>query len=559
MGKKTDRGISSGNGTAGCGQNRLCRIAVWISYRKLAVLAGIGFALSLCPILWLSFYNYATGDDLGYGAAVRRILVSGGSPAEIPGAVAAQIRDSYGSWQGTWSSIALFCLEPSIWGEKAYVVVPWIALLFLLGGTLYLLHLLLVRRMGMRRDVFFLLYFVLAFFTVQYMPYVRGGLFWYTSVAHYVIPYGTALCCIAWSMRWVETGKKRFFFPLVLGMAYLGGAGYPPLALAGAAVFLIAVWALWWEKTAGNRGQKPGIRRVLWLFLPLLLEGIGFIISAKAPGNAVRGGEEFGFSLSAVAMTIRLSVAEGVSGAIGYFLAARPLFLFVLLLVIAVWETYEPKSGENAFRHPVRAAAVCFLLTCVVRMPGIYAGVEVSGGLPDVVFFTFLLMMTIGLSYLICWAKCRRMQRKSGQKEAGHIAERGGSDVMADSFRAEAFAVRIRLPFLAAALVFCLVCGRYLIGNTVDYTCLTFASSGQLADYEAQMQERLALLGDDSVSDVVVPEMNSEQGPFMHMALLRDPDSFTNRVTAEFYGKNSVVAIPREEYEAMRQETDGTK
>ena len=42
--------------------------------------------------------------------------------------------------------------------------------------------------------------------------------------------------------------------------------------------------------------------------------------------------------------------------------------------------------------------------------------------------------------------------------------------------------------------------------------------------------------------------MNDEQGPFMHMALLADPDAYTNKATARFYGKESVIAIPRTEY-----------
>jgi hypothetical protein len=42
--------------------------------------------------------------------------------------------------------------------------------------------------------------------------------------------------------------------------------------------------------------------------------------------------------------------------------------------------------------------------------------------------------------------------------------------------------------------------------------------------------------------------MNPEQGPLMHMALLSDPNAYTNKNTELFYGKTSVIAIPREEY-----------
>ena len=67
------------------------------------------------------------------------------------------------------------------------------------------------------------------------------------------------------------------------------------------------------------------------------------------------------------------------------------------------------------------------------------------------------------------------------------------------------------------------------------------------------MQERLSILHDPSIKEVVLPEMNDQQGPFMHMPLTSDPKSYTNYATARFYGKDSVIAVPREEYEALQE------
>ena len=589
------------------------RFVRWLSYRKLAAAAGVLFALSLLPILLLSFFDYATGDDLGYGAALHQVLASGGSLGDALSAIASQVHSSYLGWQGTWSSIVLFCLSPNVWGERFYMMVPWLALVFLLGGTWYLLREVLRRRMGLPWEAFWLIFFVLSFLTVQYMPYMRGGIFWYTSVAHYVLPYGAALCAVTWAMRYLETGKRRFFAGLTVVMAYLGGAGYPPLLLAGTAVFLLMAGALArrWKKTAlsgpaqaaretmqadGRRrgaavsSRTPAFRRALWLLLPLALLAAGFIVSAKAPGNAVRGGEAFGFSLPLAASTVAGGMVQALTGLFGYFRTVRPLFLLPLLVIVTVWETTERERAQCFFRHPVAAVLVCWLLTGVVIMPGLYAGVEVSGGVPDTIYFTTLLMTTAATAYLTGFCKGKWLERRERSvcqnvKSAGGADVRavtsktsarlekksaGGADVSAavsetsamseknaaacSGCAASLFARRVRVPFLLAALCFCLLFGRHLVGGTVDYVCIDFVRSGQLADFQAQMQERLALLNDSDAEDVVVPEMNSEQGPFMHMALMRDKDSFTNRATARFYGKRSVVAVPREEFEAMQKE-----
>ena len=61
------------------------------------------------------------------------------------------------------------------------------------------------------------------------------------------------------------------------------------------------------------------------------------------------------------------------------------------------------------------------------------------------------------------------------------------------------------------------------------------------------MQERFRLLA--SEEDVVVlPFINDEQGPLMHMPVTVDPDNYTNYVTAKFYGKQSVVGMDRNEW-----------
>lgn len=58
------------------------------------------------------------------------VLVGNGSILDALTAVFDEIRQIYYGWQGTWSSVFMFCFEPSIWGEKFYVITPWIGLTF---------------------------------------------------------------------------------------------------------------------------------------------------------------------------------------------------------------------------------------------------------------------------------------------------------------------------------------------------------------------------------------------------------------------------------------------
>ena len=98
---------------------------------------------------------------------------------------------------------------------------------------------------------------------------------------------------------------------------------------------------------------------------------------------------------------------------------------------------------------------------------------------------------------------------------------------------------------LTVLLIFLCIIGRHSIKATTDYVCYTYIRSGQAADYRAQTALQYQLLTDEKVADPVVPMINNEQGPLQQMPVTADPGAWSNRVTAEFYGKESVTGIDR--------------
>lgn len=536
------------------------------SYRSLAVMSVFFLAVSLVPVLYCSFFDYATGDDFGYSAGVHIALEEGRNLLYIVRLIMTDIRNSYYSYQGTWSSLFLFHLQPGIYGERVYTIVPWIALTSFLLGTGYFLYEAMVHILHYTRAVFCVVFCGLSVLSIQYMPKMRGGLFWYTSVAHYLIPYCVCMLCFAWSLKWIASGERRYLAAMSAGMAYLGGAGYPTIVASAAWLFFLILF----ECIRGRHLSGKKIN-VFLLLIPFMLLMTGFGISAAAPGNRNRGGAEFGFHLTWVFQTVLDAVVQTFSGIPHRFVEVRILILYVAALILfsldpsAYLKTSslpgqgmtgipgeaDTNGGVTAVKkrkkewfHPALIILAGFLICCGVRMPEIYAGDSVSGGVPDTYFFFDLLFITLAALYLTSY-----LRRSSGLCREYHVLSSESSAAMP----------LLTFVFLLCAFLGTLFSARHFIGGTVDYTCITFVREGHLADFESQMEERLAILEDDSIRDAVVPEMNPEQGPFMHMALLRDPDAFTNRVTAEYYEKNSVTAIPREEWNAMRGQQNETE
>ncbi len=559
------------------------------SLRLPAVISVALFVLTLIPIILIAPFGHATGDDLGYGAHVMQALRDGAGIAGALSNIAGEIVSKWYTWQGTWASIFLFCIEPGVFGEKFYTIVPLLAVAMFCIGTGYFLYHFLTRVMRISRSAFVTIFSLLSILAIQYMPYMRGGIFWYTSVAHYLIPYCAAMVSAVFADRFLQTGQNKYLAGMCLLTAYLGGASYPAIVLSLELTLLLILYA-----AADGRMS----RRCLLILLPLALMLAGFAVSAAAPGNKVRGGEGFGSRGAAgIVMVIVNSIKVCAVRGAGYFLRARPLILLLPITLGFAAEGYDacgeaspaviassagsiPAAGAvpdqltpgvcgvkglprlRAFlRHPVTVAVLCFLIAAGVYAPEVYSAVDVSGGVPDTEYFVTLVMLVVALSYVGCALRRRadRAAHRAGSAARQQDDQAGSATRQQEAYACSAarqqvayagFATRqhvLNMLMFFGALVLCAIFGKHLIGGSVDYTCYTFWKSGQLSDYTRQMEEKLSILQNDDTGDVLVPEMNNEQGPFMCMAEIGDPHNFNNVSSAAFYGKRSVTAVPRQE------------
>lgn len=484
-----------------------------ISDRIIAVVSVILFLASLVLPVWVGMHNYATGDDLLYGAIVRNLMRAHASWGEIWKAAIDDVINEWYLFQGTWSSEILWRFEPSIWSENTYHITIFISLIMLTSGIWYFLYVLLHRILGIDRTVYAAIASWTSFFSIQYMPYPRGGLYWFTGMTHYTLAYALALFAIAWTVMYLSNGGARYLIGAILISAYMGGSGYPGVVAAGLGLFLCALYAL----LSGDRDMR---RRGLIVLIPIILIAIGFIISAIAPGNAVRGGEDYGFSIGRVIEVFVRSFTSGVSDLAGYTISVRPLFLLPagVFVLVAGSEIESRISGKQL----IALNAAVFTVLCMIHAPEIYAGdtVEagISGGVYDsyfyvTIFFVVILAVSLGI-------------------RLGH------------AFRNLKYSVLIRNLFFAGAVVFCVIFHKYLIGNMLDYNCHKYISGGQMADYEAQMQERFRILEEED-GVVYLPFISDDQGPLMHFPVMPDPDAYPNSVAAQFYDKEAVIGVER--------------
>ena len=480
--------------------------------------------ISLFPLLKLAAIDVATGDDYGYGAVTRAAWLGSHSLIQVFQVAVQEVRRVYGSWQGTWFTVFLFTLNPEVFHPHSYWIVPYM-MLFLQIATAFLFahHFLVVR--GKLTNAFWITVSSLMMLAqTQCIPYIKTSVFWYVGTIHYILPFSMVLIVIVCADRLLERFKIQDFIILLVVQTLLGGGNYQAALLAP--LTILVIWFLRRMKKCTNDKKAYAIA------IPFITELIGLLISVKAPGNEHRGGTGFGFSSKRAAEAIVHSFTEAFMQMMGYW---RHQTFAVLILLVVVWITWEMlrkyKLDGRRFIQPVLFILLMCCLNASVHTPAIYAAVGVSGGVDNTNFMVAMMTSAASLINLAGWMAER--------------AEDMGSRWHAGICFMEKHRKVVRL--MALCLIFVLgICGRHSIKAMTDYVCYTYIQSGQAEDYRQQMQQQNALLTDDTVTDPVVPLVNDEQGPLMQMPVTKDANAWSNKVTADFYGKRTVTGMDRD-------------
>ena len=501
----------------------------WLAWASVGV-----FVLLMLPICYLSFVNRASGDDYGYGVYTRTAWVSSHSLIEVLKASIQTIRSYYYSWQGTWFSIFVFSLQPEVFSRHAYVITTFLMLFLLVGSTFLLFNYILQKKLHFDRWSVLIITLLYLMLTIELIPGIKSALVWYNGMAHYMLPFVMCQFLGLWLIQYMDTHRKRYFAGVTIFMILLGGSNYQAALFALIAAFYAGVF-IWF-----SRKTRKWYDRGIILAIPMLLEAVGLAISMKAPGNNIRAGGELGFSVSKGLTTIAMSFVQGILDIVRYMKEKPIMWIGLLALFLILLEAFMNQEQEYHIKYPIFIVIGLYCLYSAMQAPAIYADVEVSRGVYNTNYQVFLLMM-LGILSVLAEKTVRKIKSGWHKKELKENQAEQDMDIKAWVHS------MVVLPGLCILVVFLVLC-KGNVKQTTSYICLSYITSGQAADFKEQMDLQTDLLMEENVSDVVVPFINDDQGPLMHMPVTADPEAWTNTVTREFYGKESVVAIPREEW-----------
>ncbi len=525
---------------------------VFLKRSKIAVLVVL--VLSVIPMLLVAVYARPLADDFGYSAGTRALWQSTHNIFLVLGGVGAQVAKTYFDWQGSFSAIALFALQPGVFSEKIYGLSTFILVAFFIWGNMYFF-----KADSRLRNISTIIAGAVLVVSMQTLPHANQGFYWWNGASYYCLFY--SLMLLQWGMM---VRKKKVILPCILGFILGGGnlvTGLLNLEVT-ALILLVAVIEMAGAGTkgksvvdgeiAGSKRKNPGLLEVIKVAAIMIFSLAGFIVNAVAPGNAVRAAESH--SMGAVQ-----AIGQSFLDAYQYFneWVNLPVVLLLLLLLPFLWFGVAQAAGEESDEDGAGArrgfvsrvpmfvlVLLTFGLFASTFTPTEFSMSEVGPRrIQNVRYFVFIVFLVLLEAETVIRVRSAvpgavSSFAKDGSGESGMISSFGRS------FAGYMFALA------AGAAIFL---GIYTVpkDNRSLITSIAAARSfliGESRAYAVERDEWTRLLStDDKV--VEIPALNYHPVPiyYAEFDIKGDPTDYRDQSMCDYYGKDEIVLLKKQD------------
>lgn len=479
-----------------------------------ALILSLVLLLSLVAPVVLSFYNRPYSDDYTYGVLAAHAWRDTKSIVSVLESAVKQVFATYKTWQGTFSAVFLFALQPGILSEKLYFLSTLLLMGSLISSKFIFLYVLLIGKLKSDRATWLIVSNILVFITVQFLPSASEGFYWYNGGVFYTFFYSLLLLLLSILIK--SSSSQNFLQTIAaIVISVLVGGGNYITALLG--VLLVSMYLLYLIIT-----HSKGI----WLTATcIILIIVGLYISAVAPGNEIRA------QAMRAAGNHPVSIPQAIltSYQQGFLLIhnwASPWLISLLLLLIPLFKPLICNSTMQ-FRAPARVFLLSYSLFCAQLSPPVLMNVFGSGRHINIIYYSFVLFMGFIIFYCTGWF-IRLAQRNN------YVS------TMVRQYANSAHAIWLKRIF-ASALVLTVVVG---LGNRPSLSGLSYQIllSGEATQFAQDRDMRLVQYLDNDRSYVRVKPLSVQPALFLATDLWYE-DWWVNQSIAHFYGKKSVAFV----------------
>lgn len=492
----------------------------WMGYitpKILARAAIVGYVLTMIPLLLIARYNFPSADDYSFGDTCRYAWETTHSIWQVLKEAFLLSWESYFNWMGSFTSEVISALHPAVFKEELYSITTWIMLGMLTFSTAYLLKGIFVK--VFKADKYMARIVIISVLFVSIQCLTRQGrveaFYWYCGSVRYIFLHSTSLFFYGMMVRAAcSEGKKRTRYlagASVLGFLIGGGNQMTSLNVAiilgTAMVYMIVT----------KKGKEY---KAFWI--PIGCFYLGFIVSAAAPGNWVRTSGTAGMG---AVKSVLVSFYYCLDYVLGEW-TGWPVLLLIAILIPLFWHMVQ--QTEYDFRYPVLVVFFGYCLVSAMITPPLFAVGNIEAGrLQALIFFMYILVLTLCVGYVTGWV---RKQWDKGRRT--------------QDASESAFSMNTRCCLIGCAAFFLLASGLSIIPEPHYYaftSAVTDLRNGSAKAYGEALLQRAELYNSDAQGILEVKPLPAEPALLFFSDITSDVEDWQNKALARFYRKDGVI------------------
>ena len=483
---------------------------IGIPLKLFALLSLLALVLLLIPMLKAAEFDVPSADDYNNGLRTYQVWSSTGSLSKVIKAGWERVYDLYYSWQGTFTAIFLFTLNPMIFGEQYYCIGAWVIIITLTAGNFALVFAVFRKLFGTDKSECTIIASVWTIICTQFLPRASQGIYWYTGAVYYTFFFGLLGFALSILTAFIfrkagDHGIGKLI--LVSFLLFFIGGGNLVTGLT-TAVTLISIEML--LIILKKKDWKP-------ILIPLLCFAISFGFNVAAPGNAVRQGF---FPQPGLFQAVLLSFRQVIKFLPDWF--SVPVIALILLLIPIFWMTAV--RTDFHFPLPGLVSLYSFCLSGVMFYPPVYAmtdhNLDHLGRITNIIFFGEVFLAIFNICYWVGW-----------------LVKKG---YLPDRFFPAAGKKRFSLIYLfVILLVFFAGMTQIKWFDVTDISILRTYRNGDMGNYYHTYRQRLEILKDPEIKDAVLKRFPCR--PYVLFFNELSPDADGNLDISRWYRKNSVI------------------
>lgn len=480
------------------------------------------FILSLIPVFYIAIYNHPSVDDFFNGNLARDTFQETRSVYKTLSTAYDNTLHTYNSWQGSFSSVFLMSLQPTIWSDNLYFLTTFIMLLSFIISSFFFSYELLVKLLKLSKTAWLIIISVIVGVSIQLVPSPVSAFYWYTGSVYYTFFYSLSLFLYGFVIKYILSEKPKtawIYAVITLPLAFFIGGGNFVTSLITAIILLVTIIYLIVKKNKKSR-----------LLIVIFLITLGAIILASiAPGNAVR--QNF-YEKSSPVVAIIKSLFYGVI----YITRSEWTWIKAPATVVCAVAFIIPfmseiiRNPKIKFRYPLIALAISFCIFSAQFAPTLYS-LSNSGPLrlKNIIFYSYLWFLLFNMTYLTGWIYKRIEKMHSSSKASLFDFQKKSSLVYRKTL----------LPVLTILFVFAVI---FLSKTGLTMTSVSASMSlvnGEAKQYNQENEIRMDLLNS--------AEPNVKLAPFsvkpyvIYFDDISDPPDWKNTCVEIYFKKESVT------------------